>query len=70
MRTRRDVVGTLQLPSGRVSVDMAGYLVNPDICSREFAEMVPDLGGIIPGSPAMACHVRLARRPGTSRDHG
>ena len=42
MRTRPDVIGTVQLPSGRVSVDEAGYLIDPDDWSREFAEMVAD----------------------------
>ena len=48
MRTRPDVIGTVQLPSGRVSVDEAGYLIDPDDWSREFAERIADQEGIVP----------------------
>lgn len=37
MRTRPDVISQLALPSGHVSVDEAGYLVDPEDWSREFA---------------------------------
>lgn len=48
MRTRPDVIQTVQLPSGPVAVDEAGYLVEPDDWSREFASMVADQEGITP----------------------
>ena len=47
MRTRPDVIETIQLPSGRVTVDEAGYLVEPADWSREFAEMVAREEGIV-----------------------
>ncbi|MCB1328023.1 MAG: TusE/DsrC/DsvC family sulfur relay protein [Maritimibacter sp.] len=43
------MIETIALPSARVAVDEAGYLVDPEDWSREFAEVVADQEGIIPG---------------------
>ncbi|MCB1355037.1 MAG: TusE/DsrC/DsvC family sulfur relay protein [Maritimibacter sp.] len=50
MRTRPDVIETIALPSSRVAVDEAGYLVDPDDWSREFAQAVAVQEGIVPDS--------------------
>jgi len=46
MRTRADVIRELELTSGKVKVDEAGYLVDPSSWSPEFAEQVADMEGI------------------------
>lgn len=46
MRTRPDVISQLRLPTGRVAVDEAGYLVDPETWSREFAMVRGDQEGI------------------------
>lgn len=46
MRTRPDKICSIELPSGRVSVDEAGYLVDPDHWSRDFAFHVATSEGI------------------------
>ena len=46
MRTRPDVISTVDLPSGKVAVDEAGYLVDPDSWSREFAVAAGELEGV------------------------
>ena len=38
MRTLPDKISELALPSGPVNVDEAGYITNPDLWTREFAE--------------------------------
>lgn len=48
MRTRPDVIETLQLPTGRVDVDEAGYLVDPGEWTPEFARSVAEQEGITP----------------------
>jgi len=46
MRTRPDIIRDLALPSGAVSVDEAGYLIDPELWTREFAEAVAEQEGI------------------------
>ena len=46
MRTRPDKLSTIDLPSGKVTVDGHGYLTDPDQWSREFAEYVARTEGI------------------------
>ena len=46
MRTRPDVIKELELPSGKVKVDEAGYLVDPSSWSQEFSEKVAEMEGI------------------------
>lgn len=38
MRTRPDILTTIDLPSGRVTVDEYGYLTDPDVWTPGFAE--------------------------------
>lgn len=46
VRTRPDVISRLELPNGSVEVDEAGYLIDPDKWSREFAKLVAEQEGI------------------------
>ena len=46
MRTRPDVIRAIDLPSGKVDVDEAGYLVDPSDWSRDFALKVAADEGI------------------------
>lgn len=46
MRTRPDIVTTVQLPSGSVSVDEYGYLTDPEQWTRDFALMIAEQEGI------------------------
>ncbi|MCB1328091.1 MAG: TusE/DsrC/DsvC family sulfur relay protein [Maritimibacter sp.] len=46
MRTRPDVIATVELPSSRVAVDEGGYLTDPGAWSREFAAAVAAQEGI------------------------
>lgn len=48
MRTRPDVISTVELPTGSVAVDEAGYIVDPAMWTREFALMVAAREGIAP----------------------
>ena len=49
MRVRPDVLSTIELPSGKVQVDEAGYLVDPVLWTRDFARFVADEEGIALG---------------------
>jgi len=40
MRTLPDKISALELPSGPVHVDEAGYITNPELWTRDFAEHV------------------------------
>ncbi len=40
MRTLPDKITTLALPSGPVNVDEAGYITDPELWTRDFAEHV------------------------------
>jgi len=42
MRTRPDVIRSINLPNGPVDVDEAGYLTDPENWSREFALKVAE----------------------------
>ena len=46
MRTRPDVIRTIDLPSGRVAVDEAGYLTDPENWTRDYALSVAEQEGI------------------------
>jgi len=46
MRTRPDVISTVDLPSGKAAVDEAGYLIEPADWSRDFALRIADQEGI------------------------
>ncbi len=46
MRTRADEITEITLPGSTVRVDEAGYLVDPAMWTREFAEMVAEQEGI------------------------
>ena len=46
MRTRPDVISTVDLPSGKVAVDEAGYLIDSGDWSRDFALRIADQEGI------------------------
>jgi len=46
MRTRPDVTRKIQLPDGEVEVDEAGYLVDPEHWTGQFAQFVADEEGI------------------------
>jgi len=46
MRTLPDKISDLVLPSGTVQVDEAGYITNPDLWTRDFAEHVAAADGI------------------------
>ena len=46
MRTRPDVIRTVELPSGHVAVDEAGYLVDPADWTRDYALAVAEQEGI------------------------
>ncbi len=46
MRTLPDKISELELPSGKVNVDEAGYITNPDLWTRDFAEHVAANDGI------------------------
>lgn len=46
MRTRADVIEELDLPSGKVKIDEAGYLVETSSWSPEFSEKVAETEGI------------------------
>ncbi len=48
MRTRPDVTRTVELPSGPVTVDEAGYLVEPNDWTEEFAIAVAEQEEIEP----------------------
>lgn len=43
MRTRADEISEIALPSGKVRVDEAGYLVDPATWTPEFAEYIATL---------------------------
>lgn len=49
MRTRPDELNEIVLPEGRVTVDEHGYLTNPDLWSRDFAEYVAAAEGLVLG---------------------
>ncbi|MBL4807261.1 MAG: TusE/DsrC/DsvC family sulfur relay protein [Rhodobacteraceae bacterium] len=40
MRFRPDILTTLTLPAGPVELDEAGFLVNPDLWTKDFAEHI------------------------------
>ena len=46
MRTRPDTITTMELPSGTVELDGHGYLVDPTVWNKEFANAVADAEGI------------------------
>lgn len=46
MRTRPDVLTTIDLPAGPVTVDEYGYLTDPDLWTPAFAEHVARAEGI------------------------
>jgi len=46
MRTRPDVITTIELPSGPVQVDEYGYLLDPAEWTQEFAEHVARAEGV------------------------
>lgn len=46
MRTRPDEISTLILPSGAVQVDEAGYLIDPDQWTPDFAQAAAAQEGI------------------------
>ncbi len=46
MRTLPDKISALELPSGTVNIDEAGYITTPDLWTREFAEYVAAGEGI------------------------
>ncbi|GKY89976.1 TusE/DsrC/DsvC family sulfur relay protein [Sinisalibacter aestuarii] len=46
MRTRPDTISYLALPAGRVAIDEAGYLTEPQNWTRDFAEIAADREGI------------------------
>ncbi len=46
MRTLPDKISELALPSGIVSIDEAGYITNPDLWTRDFAEHVAAADGV------------------------
>ncbi len=47
MRTRPDKITQIRLPSGPVDVDEFGYLTDPALWSREFAEYTAQAEGIM-----------------------
>ena len=46
MRTLPDKISELALPSGIVNVDEAGYITNPDLWTRAFAEYLAERDGL------------------------
>ena len=46
MRTLPDKISELVLPSGTVNIDEAGYITNPDLWTRDFAEHVAAADGV------------------------
>lgn len=46
MRTLPDKMTTLELPSGTVTLDGHGYMIDPDAWTPEFAQHVADAEGI------------------------
>lgn len=50
MRTRPDITSELTLPGGTVTLDEAGYLVSPELWSRDFASHAAAREGIELGS--------------------
>jgi len=46
MRTLPDKISELVLPNGTVNIDEAGYITNPDLWTRDFAEFVAAADGI------------------------
>ncbi len=46
MRTLPDKISELVLPSGTVNTDEAGYITNPDLWTRDFAEHVATADGL------------------------
>ena len=46
MRTLPDKISELALPSGTVNIDEAGYITNPDLWTRDFAEHVAAADGL------------------------
>ena len=46
MRTLPDKISELVLDSGKVNIDEAGYITNPDLWTRDFAEHVAAADGL------------------------
>lgn len=46
MRTRPDILTRIDLPGGAVTVDEYGYLTDPSLWSRDFAEHTASLEGL------------------------
>lgn len=42
MRTRADILSTIPLTSGDVTVDEAGYLIDPNLWTKDFARYMAD----------------------------
>lgn len=47
MRTLPDKISALVLPSGAVNVDEAGYITDPDLWTRDFAEHLASVDGLV-----------------------